>query len=407
VTASRRERRLNAAIAEYLKAVQAGRPPDRREFLQRHWDLTDGLVSFFDDEDRLRRLAGLCRPAARTDCHSRGLRPRPGWEVEIESGRDFGSFELLNEIASGGMGIVFKARDKKLNRIVALKTVRPGPPRYADEAIRRLRIEARLIASLDHPNIVPIYEIGEHRGYPYVIFKLVPGGDLERHVPRFTRDPRAAARLMARVARTIHFAHRRGILHRDLKPSNILLDLKGRPHVTDFGLAKCVEAETHLTPSGFIIGTPSYMAPEQVSGPRSIVTASADIYGLGAVLYKLLIGRPPFQAETVFETLQQVLDRQPPPLRSLNPRIDRDLEAICLKCLEKDPIQRYDSAAALAHDLEHWLAGERVSARSAGDWKRVRRWCQHHRAVVACAAALVGLVVTFVAAVVATATAIF
>ena len=353
---SQRERRLDAAIAEY---IQAGPAADRREFLDRYWDLTDGLVLFFANEDRVKYLAGLARPRVGVDRPTRGVKQGARPEVEYSGEREIGEFELLNEIASGGMGRVFKARHKRLNRVVALKTIRADVLRSTDEAFRRLRFEAEVIASLDHPNIVPIYDIGEHFGSPYLVLKLIPCGDLERHVPRLRTNPRAAARLLVRVARTVHYAHLRGVLHCDLKPSNILLDPQGEPHVTDFGLAKCVWTESGMTQTGQILGTPSYMAPEQLFGRRSEITTLADIYGLGAILYKLLTGRPPFRAATLFETLEQVREREPDPLRSYNPWVDGELEALCLRCLEKEPGRRYQSAAAVAHELERWLRARR------------------------------------------------
>jgi len=403
---SQRERRLDAVIAEYLQAVQSGRAPDRRELLERHWDLTDGLVSFFEKEDRVKCLAGISGPRAAVDGRSPQRVRRADLQAERSAGLEFGEFEVLNEIASGGMGVVYKARHKRLNRIVALKTIRHHALGPGDLAVRRLRVEAEVVASLDHPNIVPIYDIGEHCGCPYLILKLIPGGDLERHVPRLANNPRAAARLMARVARTVHFAHMNGVMHRDLKPSNILLDLEGEPHVTDFGLAKCIEIESDLTQTGHILGTPSYMAPEQVSGRRNLVTAAADIYGLGAVLYKLLTGRPPFQAETLYEMLRQVRECEPTPLRAYNGRVDRDLEAICLKCLEKQPCHRYVSAAALSRDLECWAAGGMISARQLSGWERGGRWYHRNRTVISHSVAFVGLAVIFVLAAVATATVI-
>jgi eukaryotic-like serine/threonine-protein kinase len=402
-TTYRRDRRLDAVIAEYL---QAGPSPDRREFLERHRDLTDGLVSFFASEDRVKHLAGLARHRIALDCPTRGVSRRAGSLAQYSAEREIGEFELLSEIASGGMGRVFRARHKRLNRIVALKTIRTDVLRPTDETFRRLRFEAQVIASLDHPNIVPLYEVGDHCGRPYLVLKLIPGGDLERHVPRLREDPRAVARLLARVARTVHYAHLRGVLHCDLKPSNILLDPQGEPHITDFGLAKCVEAESGMTQTGLILGTPSYMSPEQVSGHRSKVTKSADIYGLGAVLYKLLTGRPPFHAETLYETLQRVLERQPTPLRSYNHRVDRELEAICLRCLEKEPGRRYDSAAALAHDLERWLTGKAIASGYPGRWERFGRWYHRNRIAITVSAAFVGLVVIFALSGVVTATVI-
>ena len=317
-----------------------------------------------------------------------------------------GQFEVLNEIARGGMGVVYKARHRRLNRVVALKTIRPGLSCSTDVLIRRLRAEAKVVAALDHPNIVPLYEIGEEGGFPYLILKLIPGGDLERHRGRFSSNPRAAVRLMAKVARTVHYAHKHGVLHRDLKPSNILIDLDGAPHVTDFGLARCIEIESSLTQTGVILGTPAYMSPEQASGSPAELTEAVDVYGLGAVLYKLLTGRPPFQAETMYDVLEQVRDRVPSSLRLHNRSVDRNLDAICLKCLEKDPARRYHSAAALSADLERWLAGSPVSARRPSSNGRFSMWFHRNRKDIAFSAILTGLVTVFVLAGIATATII-
>ena len=312
---SDRERQLDSAIAVYLQAVEAGRAPDRREFLAQHPDFADDLISFFADEDRVRKLAGtmLVRVGASGGSQPVAGNSRSDSDAELGVGGEFGDFELLEKIAVGGMGIVFKARQKHLNRVVALKTIRPSALRPGDDAVQRFRIEAEAVARLDHPNIVPIFEMGEYRGCPFISLKLIEGGDLDRHIPGSEGTPTAIAGLMVQVARAVHYAHLRGILHRDLKPSNILVDDRGRPHVTDFGLAKCMEDDSGLTQTGLIIGTPSYMAPEQVSGHRGEVTTAADVYGLGAVLYTVLTGRPPFQAESVYETLQQVREQEPVP----------------------------------------------------------------------------------------------
>jgi Protein kinase domain len=402
----RPEHRLNAVIAEYLEAAQAGRAPDRREYLERYWDLANGLMSFFANEDSLKRLAVLPRRPVAEESRARTLRLSVGPGPEVATRRVFGEFELLSEIASGGMGIVYKARHRRLNRVVAVKTLKPGALRPSRDMVSRLRMEAKVVAALDHPNIVPLYDIGEQGGYPYLVLKLFPCGDLDRHLLRFSRNPRAAARLLARVARAVHYAHLQGVLHCDLKPSNILLDPQGAPHVTDFGLAKCVATESGLTRTGLILGTPAYMAPEQVSGRRREMTAAVDVYGLGAVLYKLLTGSPPFQAEALYELLDQVRDCKPIPVREHNPRIHRDLEAICLKCLEKDPGRRYHSAAALAVDLDRWRSGAAITARPLGRWERAWRWYHQNRLVVAISAALVTLVMIFALAAVATATII-
>jgi serine/threonine protein kinase len=403
---SGRERRLNAVIAEYLEAAQLDRAPDHREFLDRHWDLTDGLASFFENEDLMKRLAGLPAAIACTGtCHQSRF-PQSIAHSEVTDARGLGPFELLNEIARGGMGVVYKARHRRLNRVVALKTIRRGLSCSTDVLIRRLRAEAKVVAALDHPNIVPLYEIGEEDGYPYLILKLIPGGDLERHRGRLCRNPRAAVRLMAKVARTVQYAHKHGVLHRDLKPSNILIDLEGAPHVTDFGLARCIEIESSLTQTGLILGTPAYMAPEQAFGSPGELTEAVDIYGLGAVLYKLLTGRPPFLADSMYELLEQVRDRVPSSLRLYNRSIDRNLDAICLKCLEKDPARRYHSAAALSADLERWLAGSPISARRPSSTERFSRWYRQNRKSIAFSAILTGLVTVFVLAGIATATMI-
>ncbi len=380
---SERERQLDSAIADYLQAVEAGRSPDRRQFLARHPDFADDLISFFANEDRVRDLAGtmLGRAGERVVNRPSIAIRTPDSEAEPGIGAEFGDYELVEQIAVGGMGIVFKARQKRLNRVVALKTIRPEALRPGDDAIQRFRIEAEAFARLDHPNIVPIFEMGEHCGYPFLSLKLIEGGDLDRHLSRLKGDPNAIARLMVQVAGAVHYAHLRGILHRDLKPSNILVDRRGRPHVTDFGLAKCVEVNSGLTQTGLIIGTPSYMAPEQVSGPRGEVTTAADVYGLGAVLYTMLSGRPPFQADSVYETLQQVREQEPVRPGLIHPAVDRDLEAICLKCLEKAPGQRYASAEAVADDLERWLDGEPIEARAAGRMERAWRWYRRNRVV--------------------------
>ncbi len=277
------------------------------------------------------------------------------------------------------MGIVFEARQRSLDRIVAVKMIRAG--RFAGkEDVRRFQNEAEAVAKLDHPHIVPVYEVGEHEGDSYFSMKRIDGTSLASRLGGFLDRPREAARLVATVAQAIYHAHQRGVLHRDLKPSNILLDAKGEPHVTDFGLAKRLDGtgDVETTHTGAILGTPAYMAPEQASGQRSLVTTATDVYGLGALLYALLTGHAPFRGESVADTLLQVRERSPEPIRKSNVKVPRDLETISARCLEREPRRRYASANAVAHDLELWLRGEPITARPVGKLERGWMWCRRN-----------------------------
>jgi serine/threonine-protein kinase len=288
--------------------------------------------------------------------------------------RYFGDYELIRELARGGMGVVYEARQVSLNRVVAIKMILSAHL-ASDADVRRFYVEAKAAANLDHPNIVPIYEIGEHAGQHYFSMKLIKGGNLADCIGDFTGDPEAAARLMATVARAVDLAHRKGIVHRDLKPANILLDGAGQPHVSDFGLAKELGSGDGLTKSGAIMGTPSYMSPEQAEATRGVIGPATDVYALGAILYELLTGRPPFRADTPLDTLIQVVESQPVHPRSLNAKTPRDLETICLKCLDKSPSQRFSSAQELAEELERFLAGERILSSSRRlEPVRMARW---------------------------------
>ena len=301
---------------------------------------------------------------------------------------ELGDYELLEEIGRGGQGTVFRARQKSLNRTVALKVVNLG--QSASKAhLKRFRREAEAVASLDHSGIVPIYEVGERDGSCYFSMKFVEGGQLDKVARHTPMSMRQAAELIAKVARTVHYAHEHGILHRDIKPGNILLDPKGEPLLTDFGLARLVEFESTITRTMEVMGTPSYMAPEQAVGNNAAVRSATDVYGLGAVFYQLLTGQPPFAGGTTYETIKLVLDTEPRQPRLLNPKIDRDLSTICLKSLEKDPKRRYPSALALAEDLERWLKHEPIQARHAGVFTRGRKWVQRNPTSALLAAALV------------------
>src|SRR5437868_6759443 len=303
---------------------------------------------------------------------------------------ELGDYELLEEIGRGGQGVVFRARQKNLNRIVALKVISLG--QWASKAhLKRFRLEAEAAARLEHPGIVPIHEVGERDGSCYFSMKFVEGGQLDEVVRRAPMSIRQATELIAKVARTVHYAHEHGILHRDIKPGNILLDVKGEPHLTDFGLARLVETESSVTQTLDVIGTPSYMAPEQAVGNNAAVSSVTDVYGLGAVLYQLLTGQPPFAGGTTYETIKLLLDTEPKPPRLLNPKIDRDLSTICLKCLEKDSKRRYSSALALAEDLERWLKHEPIDARRTGIFARGRKWVLRNPTSALLAASLMAL----------------
>jgi serine/threonine protein kinase/Tfp pilus assembly protein PilF len=304
---------------------------------------------------------------------------------------ELGDYELLEEIGRGAQGVVFRARQKSLNRTVALKVISLG--QWASKAhLKRFRREAEAAASLDHPSIVPIYEVGERDGSCYFSMKFVEGGQLDEVVRQTPMSIRQAVELIAKVARTVHYAHEHRILHRDIKPGNILLDAKGEPHLTDFGLARLVESESSVTQTLDVLGTPSYMAPEQAVGNNAAVSSATDVYGLGAVLYQLLTGHPPFAGGTTYETIKLLEDTEPRPPRLLNPKVDRDLSTICLKCLEKDPERRYSSAFALAEDLERWLKHEPILARHTGVFARGKKWVRRNPTSALLAASLITLV---------------
>jgi serine/threonine-protein kinase len=376
VEVSERDQRLAEVLGGFLEAADTGDASDRAELLARHPDLAAELTAFFDDTDHFGRWAAPLRPVARAAL-ARNVPP------------PFGDYEPLEEVGRGGMGVVYRVRQKSLNRIVALKMIQAGRLASAAE-VQRFRNEAETVALLDHPHVVPVHEVGEHDGQLYFTMRWYEGGSLAEAVSYRPSaiSQKQAARLVAMVARAVHHAHQRGILHRDLKPSNVLLDADGRPHVADFGLARRAEADAGPTRTGDVLGTPGYMAPEQARGLRAAVTTATDVYGLGAVLYALLSGRPPFRGETVLDTLEQVKTREPPAPSGPGRRVDRDLATVCLKCLRKEPRQRYGSALAVAEDLERWRAGEPILARPVGWPGRVGRWCRRKPAVAALLAAV-------------------
>jgi eukaryotic-like serine/threonine-protein kinase len=282
-------------------------------------------------------------------------------------------YEILGKLGEGGMGVVYKARQQGLNRLVALKMI-IGGSQVREHHLARFRIEAEAVAQLRHPNIVQIYDIGEVDGMPYVSLELLEGGDLQDRLAGTPQPSMPAALLVATLARAMHAAHQARIVHRDLKPANVLLTADGQPKITDFGLAKRLESDDNQTQTGDVMGTPSYMAPEQALGRTKDVGPAADIYALGAILYDVLTGRPPLKGETAIETVRLVIHADPVPPSRLVPRIARDLETICLKCLQKDPLKRYASAAELADDLDRFREGKPIKARPTPSWERGLKW---------------------------------
>jgi len=333
-----RDERLALLLAELTDAVQRGQAVDLEAICGQHPDLAH----------ELRQLWGAVMVADAVGSHSRSEAFEPVQETPsgaLELPTRLGGYELLAELGRGGMGVVYRARQLGLDREVAVKMMLRG--RLASAADReRFRAEAEAAARLDHPNIVPVYEVGEAEGRPFFSMKYIAGRTLSQLLAEHPLPAHEAASILAAVSRAIHFAHQKGVLHRDLKPSNILIDAGGEPHVTDFGLAKRITDPVSLTKSGAILGTPSYMAPEQAAGARGEVGPASDVYSLGAVLYHTLTGRPPFQAASPVDTVLLVLEQDPVPPRVINPKADRDLEMIALRCLQKPADLRYAGADA-------------------------------------------------------------
>jgi WD40 repeat protein/predicted Ser/Thr protein kinase len=431
------ERRLEEAIAEYVMAADAGRAPELSAFLARYSDLRAELAEFLANQAGLSRLveplragpaasigdaAGVTVPAEAasrtpstqvadasgpaTTATTSGDAPKVGKggvgamtqrvdshdsAPELPHGatvRYFGDYEVREVLGRGGMGVVYLARQVSLNRLVALKMIRAGVLAGEDE-LRRFQNEAEAVALLDHAGIVPVYEIGEHDGQKYFSMKLVRGGSLAERLATYKDDPKAAASLLAEAAEAVHHAHMRGILHRDLKPANILIDAEGHGHITDFGLAKRVAADAEITASGAVMGTPAYMAPEQAVGRRDAITTATDVHGLGSVLYALLTGQAPFAGESVVDTLAKVKEQPPDPPRKINATVPRDLEVICLKCLEKDPRRRYASAQAVADDVGAWLETRPILARPTSRLEKTVMLARRRPAIAALSALVV------------------
>jgi serine/threonine protein kinase len=370
------EARIEAAVAAFLDAAAAGKLTDEATLVGGDPD----LAAFLAQHEMLAELGSWWRGVGEgAGSEERGAGSPEGAKPQAAL-RAAGvlpalpGYEILREIARGGMGVVYEARQTGLNRPVAVKLILHGALASGSDR-RRFAAEAAAAAKLKHPNIVVIHEVGEHAGQPYFSMEYVAGESLARLTRTKLLPPKQAAHYVAEVARAVQFAHERGVLHRDIKPSNVLVDENGRVRVMDFGLAKQVDADgdDKLTVTGQLLGTPSYMAPEQITGPSAAIGTACDVYGLGALLYELLTGQPPFRGETQVETLLGVMENDPPLPRRINPTVPRELEMIALKCLEKQPANRYATAAAVAEDLERYLEGESLSISSPGLFERLVR----------------------------------
>jgi WD40 repeat protein len=381
---------LDLVYHEVLLREELGETPQVDEYLRRFPALDAALRPLFEVHRAVQEGQLFDTPNTKLSTDA----TPPGGGAATAAPPSVPGYELLGRLGRGGMGVVYRARHLALGRLVALKMVRAGADADAEE-LARFRAEAEAQARLQHPNIAQIYEVGEAGGCPYLALEYLGGGSLEKQLAGVPQPVRTAAELLETLARAMHHAHQRGLVHRDLKPANVLLAADGTPKVTDFGLAKRLEGSAGLTQTGAVIGTPSYMAPEQAAGQA--VGPAADVYALGAILYETLTGRPPFLAETTLATLLQVRGQEPVPPRRLRPNVPRDLETICLKCLHKEPGKRYADAAALADDLARFQKGEPIRARPLGPTGRLWRWCRRNPALAAAgglaAAALVAVAV--------------
>ena len=417
--------KFDAVVKAYLLAKESGDSPSREQLLEKHPEISKELKEFFKRQDRpqdTKRRAGdkskLNLDAtvdfvdgedveknegtqgfvvSELDTQARTVQPdsvdQPSPPTtSTPSVKNLGDYELLEEIGHGGMGVVYRAKQVSLDRIVALKTIRSGKLATKKE-VERFHTEAEAAAELDHPAIVPVFEVGESDGTHFFSMGYVEGRSLGAKLQDGPLLPREAADLVAQLAKAVAYAHDKGVIHRDLKPDNVLLDSQGQPRITDFGLAKRTDTDSAQTQTGEILGTPSYMPPEQASGSRKIGPTS-DVYGLGAILYASLTVRPPFQAASQIDTLMQVLENEPVSPRQMDPGIPRDLDTICLKCLQKEQDKRYRSATELADDLKRFVDGQPIKARPVGTTERMWMWCKRNPkiAIPSAAATLLGLV---------------
>ena len=381
---SERDEQLQTVIAEYIRSSEAGRQPVRQDLLNQYPEFATELTQFFAQRDQMNRLADPIR--AFTDDLFQAVGPSRKLSY-------VGNYELLEEVARGGMGVVYKARQTTLGRIVAVKMIVSG--RLAtDDDIQRFQIEAQAAASLQHPNIVSIHEVGQHEGWHYFSMDYVEGRDLAKILRENLLPAKQAAAYVRQMADAIHYSHQQGTLHRDLKPSNVLIDSHDQIRITDFGLAMRIEGDSDLTRTGQIVGTPSYMPPEQAQGKRSVIGPGSDVYSLGAILYECLTGRPPFRADSVMKTIEQVIHLEAASPRLLNSGIPRDLETICLECLHKEPHRRYGTAQLLADDLGRYLRDEPILARPVSQLERVWRWTRRNPRIAALSAMVLMLIVS-------------
>lgn len=387
------DQQLEAVLADFLDARSRGIPFDRQAALDAHPELADALEAFFEEHDRLDHAAAAWSDVPRlppgmeewecprqgqgngTDAHSCET---VAWSPDTRPPglpRQFGDYELLEEVGVGGMGLVYRARQITLNRTVALKMIRPGQ-RTSERLPERFRTEAEAAARLQHPSIVQVFDVGEVDGQAYYSMQLVEGRTLAELLSDGPLSPRKAAEHLLVIAEAVAYAHRQGIVHRDLKPSNVLLDSLGRPRITDFGLAKLLDQPRDWTTGDHLLGTPAYMSPEQAGATTHRVGPACDIYALGAILFEMLTGRPPFIGSNSLEILWQVRECEPPRPRKLRPKLPAELELICLKCLQRDPRHRYADAEALADDLRRYLNGDAVSVSSLNPLGRLLRTLQ-------------------------------